>query len=118
MKNLALQWLAEHDTCVGDIGCVELAGEVADAHGGKIAWLERSKAMGESPWLAPDWCGIAIWKYHAVAVVDGVVHDPWGPGPMPLKRWVSKAFPSQLVDVSFPGEDWEPLVVDEATTNS
>ena len=105
VRNLALQWLLDNDLCAGEIDCVELAGEVA-GDDGRIAWLE-SMVNGKS--LRPAWGhGCVFWAHHAIAVVDGIAHDVFGPGPRPLDQWVAEAFPDQDVKVEFPAE-WDNL---------
>lgn len=105
MTNLALQWLARHNRCVGDIDCVELAGEVIEANGsdgGRLAFIEPAN---RDAGLGPAFClPHRIWNHHAVAVVDGLVHDPWCTDPAPIDEWLAEAFPGQRVVVEYPAE--------------
>ena len=99
--NLALNWLADNGVGVGEIDCVELAGNVG-GDSGRIAWIEGENGAP----LYPEWGeGCVCWKHHAVAVIDGIAHDPFGPGPMPIKEWVAQAFPGQRCRVEYPGQE-------------
>ncbi len=102
MKNLALKLLAEKNLCVGDVECVELAGELADTHGGRLCWIKRVDGPGLGHYAFDEQ---EIWDYHAVAIIDGLVHDPWGPGPMPLYEWSGEAFPRQQLSFEYPAEE-------------
>lgn len=104
-ENRAVRWLAAHGYGVADIGCVELAGEVIEANGqagGRLAYLEPATNLGA---LCPAFAGgYPIWLHHAVAVLDGLVHDPWHGCVVPLEEWVKMAFPCQSVRVSYPAD--------------
>lgn len=48
----------------------------------------------------------AAWNYHMVALVDGLVHDAWLPGPpLPPAAWVAATAGGCPVTVSLNGED-------------
>ncbi len=57
--------------------CVEFASDLLDWHGsGRLAWIEP-------PWPHK-------WRHHAIAVIDGIVHDLWEDEAIPLAQYLEK----------------------------
>lgn len=91
--NLATQYLRDHNETLADYNGV--CGEIANAimrNEDHALWVE-----GDIP-----------WKYHMVALVDGLVHDAWCEGDALSPRdWLIKMFgPNSNVVVALDGDDF------------
>ena len=89
--NIALQILEELGEGLEDYDgfCGELADAVLHRHpGAKILYIEPC-----CKWTYLNY-GDDGWRYHMVAVVDGIVHDAWFPELLlPPEQYVEQAFP-------------------------
>lgn len=80
MTNLAIAVVTEDGLDAWGGLCMEVADQVLHLRpDGAILYVED----------LPDWTG---WKYHAAAVVDGLVHCPWFPALLPPKQYVADVF--------------------------
>lgn len=57
-------------------------------------WIENNKSM----YLHSD-ADYTGWKYHAVVVIDGRVHDPWLSQSYPEGEYFTTMFPSQMLHI-------------------
>lgn len=89
--NLARKYLQDNNQSLEDYDgwCGELANHII-GHDDSIIWVE----------------GPAIqWKYHMVAMIDGLVHDAWCDGDaLPLQDWLTRMFGDAWVEVSMNGD--------------
>lgn len=86
MENVALKAARVEGLNHWDGLCLEL-----------VDYLLRSHPQGEILWVEPQ---SGPWKYHAVMVLDGIVHDAWHPDVM--------LPPAEYVQVVFgPHAPWE-----------
>lgn len=61
-----------------DGSCIEFAGELLEYAGrGKMAYFDDPPNLYQ-------------WKYHAVAVIDGMVHDLWQDEEMTVDEYMEK----------------------------
>lgn len=71
--------------------CGELADAILHIADGEVLYIETP---GDN--LRPVYSPRIEWKYHQVAVVGGLVHDPWAPfEPLPVTEYLLRAFPDQ-----------------------
>lgn len=73
--NLAARYLEMTGQTVEDYDgfCIDLAGDVVENFGGEaIIWQDDA----------------GPWRYHAAAVVGGVVHDAWLREPLTEQQWL------------------------------
>lgn len=97
MKNLALEFLEESGESLLDYEglCGELVDAIIHWFGQKRVHILYIKPKGELDSIdnGIDRWG---WSYHMVAVIDGIVHDPWFPSLiLPPQEYVLSAFPGQ-----------------------
>lgn len=57
-------------------------------------WVEHNKEM----YLHSD-ADYSDWKYHAVMVIDDMVHDPWLSRAMPQGEYFTTMFPDQMLHI-------------------
>jgi hypothetical protein len=102
MKNLAHEWVkgrgltVEQARSEWDGVCVEFAGELADAHGGRLAYFDDPPKIWK-------------WKYHAAAEINGMIHDLWRDGPaIPLGQYEDE----MGCDAEYPAEEKEEFTID------
>ena len=102
-QNLALQLLEEQGESTDDYQ--GMCGELVDAI---IHWLgeDRVSIMHVDSY-DDDLVGPTVsWRYHMVAVIDGIVHDAWFPKIiLPPVEYAKLAFPKQSLRLSFYGVD-------------
>lgn len=102
--NLALAYLAHSGETLGDYDgfCMELVDQVQQWKGLErgTLWIEDS----EGGVLTPP-ARQTRWKYHAVLVVDGLVHDAWHPEVLPVAEYLEQVFPNHpRLSVELDGE--------------
>lgn len=78
--NIAAAIAARDGLDTWDGCCLELCNEVETEHPDiDVLWIDQ-----------PD----ALWDFHVVPVIDGVVHDAWNPEAMlPPAEYVAAVFP-------------------------
>ena len=97
MSNLAIEFLEEVGESLSDYE--GMCGELVDALIHRLG-EERVKILYIKPQNELDAIENGIdswgWKYHMVAVIDGMVHDAWFPNfVLPPKGYMRCAFPNQ-----------------------
>ena len=102
-RNLGLDFLNRECAALSDFD--GLCGELVD---GIVGWLGESLVVimyidpGDNLIPRPG----DMWRYHMVAIVDDLVHDPWYPDlVLPPQEYVERAFPGQDLEISFSGEE-------------
>jgi hypothetical protein len=80
--------------------CSDVADEVMERHGGDLVWVDG------------DACDQYGWWYHAVPMIDGLIHDAWLEGwhqipePQTLENWLVKMFGTEHeIAVTVGGEE-------------
>jgi hypothetical protein len=97
MINLARKYLEDTGrTTVDYCGmCLELADDILKTEGrdGDIIYV-----------TCPDH---PLWRYHAVAYIDELIHDAWyHGGAIPIERWLVEMFGNDVVTVAMNGDDF------------
>ena len=85
--------------------CIDAADEILgmfERGDGHVLYVED--VSGES--FTPLFCGTVVWRYHAAAVIDGLVFDPWCPGePLTVGEYLAAGFGSMRLVVTVDGHD-------------
>lgn len=90
--NVAAALVAETSLAEWDGYCLELVNALLRIYPyGDILWVEPMDGQ---------------WTYHAVLVLDGIVHDAWHPGAMlPPEEYVATVFGDNAFWEMNPGKD-------------
>ena len=103
--NFALQYLEKEFADLDDYE--GFCGELCD---GIIHWLGEDRVsilyVQPTPSSSVILCGPEAWRYHMVAVVDGLVHDAWFPHIIaPPHEYAAKAFMGQSFELQITDSD-------------
>lgn len=82
--------------------CGEIANQILVCAGrGNILFIEPI-----DEYLCPMYNRALLWGFHQVAVIDGLVCDPWNPGePSPIEVYLKEVFPGQKYKTELFAED-------------